>query len=123
MGGVIVGIGVDVCEVARWRVAATRHPGMVSKVLGPEEAARNAESLAARFAAKEALVKALGGAVGLAWRDVEVVVDGQGAPSFALSQAAARLVQDRGIARIHLSLSHDGGLAVALVVCEGPEPA
>lgn len=118
MGGVIVGIGVDVCEVARWKRAAARHPGMVPKVLGPDEAGRRPESQAARFAAKEALVKALGGTAGLAWRDVEVVVDDQGAPSFELSKAAARLVHGRGVARIHLSLSHDGGLAVALVVCE-----
>lgn len=115
----IVGIGVDVCEVERWRAATTRHPGMAAKALGPAEAARRTESQAARFAAREALVKALGGPSGLSWRDVEVVVDEQGAPSFALSQAADRLMRSRGIARIHLSLSHDGGLAMALVVCEG----
>lgn len=118
MVGVIVGIGVDVCEVARWKHATARHPGMVSRVLGPDEAGRRPESQAARFAAKEALVKALGRVTGLSWRDVEVVVDDNGAPSFELSRAAARLVQGRGIARIHVSLSHDGGLAVAFVVCE-----
>ncbi len=75
-------------------------------------------SLAARFAAKEALAKALGAPQGLHWHDAEVVSDGTGRPSFRLAgtvSAAAALV---GAARWHLSLSHDGGMAVAMVVGE-----
>lgn len=114
----IVGIGVDICDVARWQAATGRHPGIVTRVLTPAEADRRPESQAARFAAKEALVKALGGGEGLRWHDAEVVGDEKGAPSFRLHGSVREAARRRGIDRIHLSLSHDGGLAVALVVAE-----
>lgn len=114
----IVGIGVDVCEVAHWQAAVARHPGIAARVLTVQEAARPAQSQAARFAAKEALVKALGGPPGLRWADAEVVIDESGAPSFRLSATVAEAAHRRGIDVVHLSLSHDGGLAVAMVVCE-----
>lgn len=118
-GGVIVGVGVDVCDVGRWQAAVARHPGIATRVLTPAEAARRPESQAARFAAKEALVKALGGSEGLRWHDAEVVSDESGAPSFLLRGTAAEAARNRGIDRIHLSISHDGGMAVAFVVAEG----
>ncbi|WCC79478.1 holo-ACP synthase [Cutibacterium equinum] len=114
----IMGIGVDVCDVSRWQAAAARHPGMVRKVLTEAEAATPSRSQAARFAAKEALYKALGGGDGLSWHDCEVVSDG-GLPRFELRGSLARRVLDLGVARVHLSLSHDAGVAVAMVVCEG----
>jgi holo-[acyl-carrier protein] synthase len=115
---VIVGIGVDVCEVAHWQAAVARHPGIATRVLTAQEADRPAQSQAARFAAKEALVKALGGPSGLHWADAEVVIDEHGAPSFRLSGTVAEAARQRGIDAVHLSLSHDGGLAIAMVVCE-----
>lgn len=115
----IVGIGVDICEVARWRAALARHPGMAARVLTEQEAAGPAQSQAARFAAKEALAKALGGPAGLSWADAEVVTDACGAPSFRLRETVAEAARRRGVEAVHLSLSHDGGLAVAVVVCEG----
>lgn len=115
----ILGIGVDVCEVSRWQAALARHPGLARRVLSAQEAGRPAQSQAARFAAKEALHKALGGPRGLSWADAEVTVDQTGAPSFALRGRVAEVARERGIAAVHLSLSHDAGLAVALVVCEG----
>lgn len=114
----IVGIGVDVCEVTRWQDAVARHRGMAARVLTAQEAARPAQAQAARFAAKEALVKALGGPRGLHWADAEVIVDDAGAPSFRLSGTVAEAARRRGIDAVHLSLSHDGGLAIAMVVCE-----
>lgn len=114
----IVGIGVDVCDVARWQAAVARHPGIMTRVLTPAEAARRPESQAARFAAKEALIKALGGPEGLHWHDAEVVSDAQGAPSFQLRGTVAGAARRRGIDRVHLSLSHDGGIATAFVVAE-----
>ena len=114
----IKGIGVDVCDVSRWEAAVRRHPGMVRKVLTEAEAATPSRSQAARFAAKEALYKALGGRDGLSWQDCEVVSDG-GVPQFELRGSLARRAYDLGVTRVHLSLSHDAGVAVAMVVCEG----
>ena len=76
------------------------------------------ESLAARFAAKEALAKALGAPGDLSWHDAEVVTDVSGWPSFELRGTVAARAQELGVDRVHLSLSHDGGLASAMVVLE-----
>lgn len=114
----IVGIGVDVCEVRRWDEMVRRRPGVVAKVLNPAEADVSMASQAARWAAKEALAKALGAPVGMAWLDCEVVRATSGAPSFALRGTVAARVAELGIETIHLSISHDGGLASAFVVCE-----
>ena len=69
----IVGIGVDVCSVERFSAMAARRPGVVSKLLTPAEAELPVHSQAARFAAKEALAKALGSPGGLSWQDAEVI--------------------------------------------------
>lgn len=76
--------------------------------------------LAARFAAKEAFLKALGTGLrdGLAWQQVCVVLDSLGCPSFELSGRAAELMAERGACKAHLSYSHDGDYAVATVVLE-----
>ena len=114
----IIGIGVDVCDISRWEAAVQRHPGMVRKVLTSAEAAMPARSQAARFAAKEALCKALSGGEGLSWQDCEVVTDGSGV-RFELRGSLARRAEGLGVRRLHLSLTHDAGVAVAMVVCEG----
>ena len=88
-----MGIGVDVCDVSRWEVAVERHPGIVRKVLAEAEARTPLRSQAARFAAKEALYKALGGRDGLSWQDCEVVSDG-GVPQFELRGSLARRASD-----------------------------
>ena len=114
----IVGIGVDVCDLQRWEDALVRHPGLVQKVLTSAESSLPKLSQAARFAAKEALAKALGGPDGLRWHEVEVVVEQSGKPRLHLTGGSAGTVQERGVTDIHLSLSHDGALAVAFVICE-----
>jgi holo-[acyl-carrier protein] synthase len=75
----IVGTGIDLCDVARWTAMTERRPGLVAKLLTPAEAALKPESQAARFAAKESLIKALGGQA-FEWHDAEVVADGSGRP-------------------------------------------
>lgn len=112
----IRGIGVDLVDVARFEAALARTPSMGERLLTHAERALPAASQAARFAAKEALVKALGGPSGLSWQDVEVTSGG--APTFILTGATAALV---GTARVHLSISHDGGVAAAYVVLEDLE--
>src|SRR5262245_48082754 len=79
---------------------------------------RPTESLAARFAAKEAVAKALGAPTGLHWHDCEIVTDADGRPWLTVSGTVAAAASERGIDRWHLSLSHDGGIASAMVVAE-----
>lgn len=115
----IVGIGVDVVEVARIEASLERTPQLRQRLFTAIEAELPVASLAARFAAKEAVAKALGAPKGLDWQDVEVVTDDAGRPSLALSGTVAAAARDAGVTAWHLSLSHDGGCAVAMVVAEG----
>jgi holo-[acyl-carrier protein] synthase len=114
----IAGIGVDVVDLARFERALERTPALRERLFAPGERALGAHSLAARFAAKEALIKSLGGVPGFRWLDVEVARDDHGDPSFVLRNAIADLVTARGITAVHLSMSHDAGVAFAFVVAE-----
>jgi holo-[acyl-carrier protein] synthase len=116
---VIVGIGTDVVEIARLQQSLVRTPSMRERLFTPDEAGLPEESLAARFAAKEALAKALGAPGGLSWQDAEVVTDAGGRPGLELHGSVAARAAELGVVRTHLSLSHDGGVAVAFVVLEG----
>jgi len=117
---VIIGVGTDLVDVARFEESVARTPTLRGRLFTPTEAVLPSESLAARFAAKEALAKALGAPAGLSWQDAEVVVSAAGQPSFALTGTVAARAADLGADRVHLSLSHDGGFALAFVVLEGP---
>jgi holo-[acyl-carrier protein] synthase len=119
--GVVVGVGVDLCGVERMAEALARTPGFAARVFTEAERAycdrrrRNpAERYAARFAAKEAVLKAMGlgiGACGL--REIEVVRASSGAPSVALHGRAVALAAERGITGWHLTLSHTDTVAIA----------
>jgi holo-[acyl-carrier protein] synthase len=113
----IAGLGTDLCDIARWEAMAARRPGVVAKLLTPAEAALPAESQAARFAAKEALIKALGGKA-FPWHDAEITPAASGAPELRLTGTALALARASGASRWHVSLSHDGGIAVAFVILE-----
>lgn len=120
----IIGIGVDVVDLARFERVLDRTPAMRTRLFTPSELLRDGEprpsaSLAARFAAKEALIKALGSSAGLSWQDLEVVSDDQRNPSLTLRSGAQDVADRRGVSSVHLSLSHDGGIATAFVVIEG----
>ncbi|NNG18164.1 holo-ACP synthase [Naumannella sp. ID2617S] len=115
----IIGIGVDVCEVARFQRACERRSGFARRFLTETEAALPVASMAARYAAKEALAKALRIERGLGWQDAEVVVDEFGRPDFRIRGSVAARADELGVRAIHLSLSHDAGIATAFVVCEG----
>ena len=137
----IVGVGVDAVDVERFRRILARRPGFAARYFSAAEradAARGAdpaESLAARFAAKEAVMKALGtGIGGFALRDVEVRVRRRaddagatgkaetGAPSLVLHAAAAAVAARRQATTLHLSLTHTSQVAIAFVVAEGSQP-
>jgi holo-[acyl-carrier protein] synthase len=116
---VIVGIGVDVVDLARFQMMVERTPHLLDRLF--TDAERNApnQTLAAAFAAKEAVAKALGAPSGLDWHDIEVAHEGSGRPYLEVQGSVARAATERGIARWHVSLSHDAGTAVAMVVAEG----
>jgi holo-[acyl-carrier protein] synthase len=115
---VIVGIGVDVVDIARFEVTMQRTPAIAARLFTEQEQQLPMHSLAARFAAKEALAKALGAPAGMAWTDAEVV-SGAGAPTLRLIGSVAAEAQRREVRRWHLSLAHDGGIATAIVIAEG----
>jgi holo-[acyl-carrier protein] synthase len=127
---VIVGVGVDAVDVARFRKVLERRPTLATRCFTDSEradAAGNADvaqSLAARFAAKEAVMKALGtGIGGFALTDVEVCrTAGKGAtrnaPYLRLHGTAAELAGAQGAGTFHLSLTHTDGVAMAFVVAE-----
>ncbi|HVQ86619.1 MAG TPA: holo-ACP synthase [Actinomycetes bacterium] len=114
----IVGIGVDVVDVERFGQTLERTPALRERIFTPAERVLPLASLAARFAAKEALVKALGAPAGLQWHDCEIVKDSEGRPVFKLTGTVeARAVALRA-STLHLSMSHDAGIASAMVVAE-----
>jgi holo-[acyl-carrier protein] synthase len=114
----IVGIGVDVVDIARFARTIARTPGLRDRLFTEGERGLRPGSLAARFAAKEALAKALGAPSGLHWHDAEVVTDDAGRPSFIIRGSVAALATELGAGSVHLSLSHDAGIASAMVVVE-----
>ena len=121
----IIGVGIDVCPVERFAASLDRTPGLRDRLFTADEqrtpsgAARSGESLAARFAAKEALAKALGAPGDLHWRDAEVVVGERGRPHLEVRGTVARRAAELGVTSWHVSLSHDGGIASAVVIAEG----
>ncbi len=114
----ILGIGVDVVDLARFTETLERTPTLRSRLFTSAERDLPVESLAGRFAAKEALAKAMGVPAGLSWQDFEIVNDDQGAPSFLLHGAAPERLAGLGIVTTHLSISHDTTVATAFVVTE-----
>ena len=114
----IIGVGTDVVEIARLEASFERTPTLRGRLFTDAEATLPLESVAARFAAKEALAKALGAPGDLSWHDAEVVADVSGWPSFELRGSVAARAEQLGVERVHLSLSHDAGVAVAFVVLE-----
>lgn len=115
----IVGIGVDIVDLGRFDRAVSRTPRLVERLFAVSEQTLPVHSLAARFAAKEALIKALGRSDGVRWHDVETIEDEHGNPEFSLHGDVAATAAARGITHFHLTMTHDAGVACAFVVAEG----
>lgn len=121
----IVGIGVDVVDVSRFVAVMGRHPRLPDRLFTSRERVRHDgtplddTSLAARFAAKEAVAKALGVPPGMQWHHCEVIAGPTGQPALQLRWTVAAAAAAIGAHAWSLSLSHDGGLAIAYVVAEG----
>lgn len=125
----IVGVGIDVVEVSRFAASLDRTPALLDRLFTPAERlttagrARSPESLAARFAAKEALAKALGAPGGLRWTDAEICIVGAGQPTLSVTGTVAARAELLGVTHWHLSLSHDAGIASAVVLAEAADGA
>ncbi|MEU7071017.1 holo-ACP synthase [Streptomyces narbonensis] len=121
----IIGVGIDVAEIDRFAASIERTPGLLkrlfveSELLLPSGERRGVASLAVRFAAKEALAKALGAPGGLLWTDAEVYVEGTGQPRLRVRGTVAARASELGVKHWHVSLSHDAGVASAVVIAEG----
>ncbi|TDU76518.1 holo-ACP synthase [Streptomyces sp. KS 21] len=121
----IIGVGIDVAEIDRFGEALARTPNMAgrlfveSELMLPSGERRGIASLAARFAAKEALAKALGAPGGMLWTDAEVYVEETGQPRLRVSGTVEARALALGVKSWHISLSHDAGVASAVVIAEG----
>ncbi|MCR2785017.1 MULTISPECIES: holo-ACP synthase [unclassified Microbacterium] len=118
----IVGIGIDLVDIPRFERSLERTPRLAQRLFSPAEQLLPPRSLAARYAAKEALIKALGGSDGVHWTEIEITPESSGRPWFTLTGSTAVVVAERGITTLHLSMSHDAGLATAYVVAEALDP-
>ena len=119
----MIGIGTDLVELDRFRPALTRTPGIVARLFTDDERAYAelrrdpTERFAARFAAKEAVLKAMGAGIGeCAFREIEVVRAESGEPSVLLHGKAASLAAGRGVGEWRLTLTHTASLAQAIAV-------
>jgi holo-[acyl-carrier protein] synthase len=122
---VVLGVGIDLTPIDRIARLLERYPERFERKLFTDgerrycrARARAADHFAARFAAKEAALKALGVPDGLSWHELEVVSQEGEAPRLQLGGEAARAAARLGVGRVHLSLTHAGGQAAAVVVVE-----
>jgi holo-[acyl-carrier protein] synthase len=114
-------LGTDIVSIARFEQSVVRTPGMVQRLFTQAELMPLGEPpaihrLAARFAVKESVAKALGAPAGLSWHECEVLTEPTGAPSLRLSGAVAGVARECGLDDWQVSMSHDGGFAIATVV-------
>jgi len=114
----ILGIGVDLCLISRLEESLAKAPNLASRLFHENEVALPPRSLAARFAAKEALAKACGSPSLLSWIEIEVVKTETGKPEFLFHGATKKNLETFGVKKSFLSVSHDDGVAVAMVVLE-----
>jgi holo-[acyl-carrier protein] synthase len=114
----IVGVGIDVVDISRFGESLARTPGLAERLFTPSERGRPLASLAARFAAKEAVAKALGAPGDMHWHDAEIVSQESGRPVLELRGTVLARANDLGATSVHVSLSHDAGIASAVVVLE-----
>jgi holo-[acyl-carrier protein] synthase len=125
--GPVLGVGIDLCDVERLRESMARTPGMRKRLFSEAEQAYcerrsdPAERYAARFAAKEAVLKAMGVGLGAcALYDIVVVNESSGEPRLRLRDSAAKLAAAKGVVGWHLSLTHTSSLAQATALALGP---
>ena len=114
----VIGIGVDLVDVTRFEEHVAKTPKLLDRLFVAKELDAPMQTIAGRFAAKEAFIKALGGSEGVAWHEVEITKNSSGKPEIKTLGETAAKVAAAGISNLHLSISHDGNMAVAMVVAE-----
>lgn len=114
----ILGIGLDVVNVDRFGAKIQDTPRLLGRLLSSTEQTGEISSLAGRFAVKEAVIKAFGGVAEFAWHDIEVGYETGGRPLVHLTGGIAALARERGVTRVHVSISHDPPVASAMVLLE-----
>lgn len=117
----IIGVGVDLADLARFKEQLAKTPALKNRLFTANERELPTRSLAARFAAKEALIKALGGSDGISWQDMEVLPSKGAKPVFTESLGLQKVLTELGAAHPQLSISHDGNMVCAFVVIETKE--
>ncbi|HET9654519.1 MAG TPA: holo-ACP synthase [Kineosporiaceae bacterium] len=118
----IVGVGIDVVDIGRFGRQLERTPALRNRLFTEAERDLPVASLAARFAAKEAVAKALGAPVGLRWTDATVCRGADGRPELQVTGTVAARAAALGVTSLHVSLSHDAGIAGAVVIAERGTP-
>jgi holo-[acyl-carrier protein] synthase len=116
---VIIGLGIDVVDIERFGQTLDRTPRLLARLFTESERSLGLHSLAARFAAKEALAKALGAPAGLHWTDASVLSGDDGRPHLKIWGSVEARAAALGVRELHVSLSHDAGIASAVVIAEG----
>lgn len=114
----IVGVGVDLVDLTRFEIKLEQTKGLAERIFTADEIGARPESLAGYWAAKEALIKAIGNPTGFSFQDVSVTKDSSGKPALVVAGETKKLADEMGIRNWHLSISHDGGMAVAMVIAE-----
>ena len=124
-GHLVLGVGIDVVAVERFARSLERTPSLAQRLFAPAElltssgAPRQPASLAGRFAVKEAVAKALGVPRGMEWHDAAVVTEASGRPVLVTTGTVQAAAEALGVQLWQLSLSHDGGIAAAVVLALG----
>jgi holo-[acyl-carrier protein] synthase len=127
-GHIVLGVGIDVVAVERFSEALQRSPGLAGRLFAPAElvtasgSPRRPVSLAGRFAVKEAVAKALGVPRGMHWHDCAVISEESGRPTLVTVGTVLAAATAMGVTSWRLSLSHDAGIAAALVMALGVSP-
>jgi len=114
----IVGIGVDLVDLKRFEAQLKTNPKLLDRVFHKLEKTYTPRQLAGSWAAKEAVIKAVGDIEGIQLSEISVVRDSLGKPWLNAEGATAARLTEAGIAKLHLSLSHDGQMLIAYVVAE-----
>ncbi len=116
----IIGVGIDTVQLSRFEAKLAETPRLKDRLfLDIETVDASLQTLAGRFAAKEAVIKALAGDPGIEWHGIEVGKESTGKPVIWLHGSTAKVALRAGIRKLHVSISHDGNHAVAFVVAEG----
>ena len=114
----IVGVGIDVVDIARFLATLERVPALRERLFTPDERHLPPASLAARFAAKEAIAKSLGAPAGMSWQDATIRRTAGTQPVVEVVGSVAARAAELGVTSFHLSISHDAGIASAMVIAE-----